>query len=332
MKRNLLFIIALAAMYVSVIAQPYPTPVEITITGTNRAIEVDGYPDEDLWNDIIPLTYDFSFQDPAPEESDLSGSLMISWSELGLLVFLDVNDDVQNYWHDGENTWMQDNCEFFVYFGEEGTWGPDAEVSAVASDSCFSQIRIQLTDEYETHVDGRYLGEWVAPPAGPADSGMLETVAIPTGFGWSVEAIMPWTLFPKKFYEPAVGMKFGIEGTLADADETQRDMQRALTNDSGQDLAYDDKKYLATGILGNITSFSNITDNFVSTVSVYPTVVDNELNLKGDVNSLTIYDVTGQTVLSFKDNNITTVDVSALQPGIYFVNLNNNTTQKIIVR
>ncbi len=331
MKKNLLLFIALIAMCVSVFAQP--TPVDVPIEGTNRTIEVDGYPDEGLWTDIIPMTYDLSFQDPPPTESDVSASLMIAWSDLGLLIFLDVTDDVENYLASGENTWMQDNTEFFFYFGEEGTWGPEAVESAVDGDSLFSQIRLQLTDDYGTNVDGRYLGNWGGPPTGPAaDSGLCEAMCVTTGFGWSVEAIFPWALFPKKFYEPAVGMKFGIESTIADADETERDFQLALTNDSGEDLAYDNKTYLATGILGEVTSLTNVQDKLVNTVSVYPTIVDKLLNFTGDVNKLTIYDVTGQTVLSFEDNNITTFDVSILQPGIYFVNLNDNTTQKIVVR
>jgi hypothetical protein len=329
MKKNLLFVITFVTMCVTVLAQP--SPMEVTIEGTNRTIEVDGYEDDDLWIDIEVLTFDYAIQGTMPGPGDCDGSLQVAWNEQGFLMMLIVTDDVGNYFAEGENSWEQDNLEIFFYFGEEGTWGPDAEITTVASDTLFTQIRMQLTDEEGTRLDGRYLGEYGGPVNGDADTGACEVLAVVTGGGWNVEAIMPWTIFGMTS-EPAEGMLFGFEAKVSDADESNRDLQISLMNDTQDDLSYDNKKYLNTGILGAVTNLSNLPSRFVNTVSVYPTLVDNELNLTGVVNSLTIYDVTGQTVLSFKDNNITTVDVSALQPGIYFVNLNNNTTQKIIIR
>lgn len=329
MKKNLLFVIALIAMCVKVFAQP--SAMEVTIEGTNMTIEVDGYDDEDLWADVEILTFDYTIEGTRPGPEDFDASLQVAWNEQGILMMLIVADDMGNWWVDGENTWTQDNLEIFFYFGEEGTWGADAEVTTVASDTLFTQIRMQLTDDEETNLDGRYLGEYGGPVNGDADTGACEALAVVTGGGWNIEAIMPWDIFGMT-YEPAEGMAFGFEAKLSDADEADRDLQISLMNDTQDDLSYDNKKYLNTGILGAVTILNNLPSNFINTVSVYPTIVDNELNLRGDVKSLTIYDVTGQTVLSFKDSNITTVDVSSLQPGIYFVNLNDKATQKIIVR
>jgi hypothetical protein len=328
MKKSLLLVIAFIAM--SAMAFSQMTARSITIAGTNRTIEIDGYDDDDLWFDCEVLPFEFSHTD-MPDPDDCSAQLQIAWNELGLLVMLIITDNQENYFAEGENAWEQDNTEFFFYFGEEGSWGPETAETAVASDSMFSQIRINLTDDYATRLDGRYLGEWGGPAPGSADTGACELLAVQTGTGWNVEGIMPWALFPKKFYEPGVGMKFGFEQTVGDADETIKDAILSLLNDSGTDDAYDNRSYINTAELGEITLLSNIPSHSVNTASVYPTIVDNELNLTGDVNSLVIYDVTGQAVLSFKDNSIKTVDVSALQPGIYFVNLNDKTTQKIIV-
>ncbi len=327
MKKNLLCVIALIAMCITLFAQP--SPMSITIAGTNMTIEVDGYEDDDIWVDAEVLSFDYTLEGTA---DDVEGALQLAWNEQGILMMLVVTDDVGNYFTEGENDWMVDCTEVFFYFGEEGTWGADAEVTAVSGDSLFSQIRMELNDLEETVLGGRYLGNWGGPELGLADSGQCEALAVVTGAGWSVEAIIPWALFPKMAYQPAEGVKFGFEAKVADADDNPRDCQISLLNDTQDDLSYDNKKYLNTAELGAVTILSNLPSHFVNTVSVYPTLVDNELNLTGDVNSLTIYDVTGQTVLSFKDNNITTVDVSALQPGIYFVNLNNNITQKIVVR
>ena len=328
MKKNLLFVIAFVAMCVTVLAQP--SPMSITIDGTTKAIEVDGFADDDLWAEVAGLSFDYSFQEPKAELYDIDATLQIAWNEVGLLIFLDITDDVENYFASGENTWMQDNAEFFFYFGEEGTWGAEAEVTTVSGDTLFSQIRLQLTDEYETTTDGRFKGQWGAAPTGSADSAEMEAMAVPSAIGWSVEVIMPWAMFDKT-YEPEEDIKFGFEVCIGDADETERDNQLSLMNDSGTDMAYDNKSYLNTAVLGEVIAVY-IPSYFVNTVTIYPTVVDNLLNLTGKVTSLTIYNVTGQSVLTVKDNNITTVDVSELQPGIYFVNLNNETTQKIIVR
>jgi hypothetical protein len=328
MKKNLLLVLALVAMCVTVYSQPGPHSV--TFTGTNEAITIDGYNDEAFWSDCDPLPFPYTYQDPRAEASDIDAAIQLAWSTAGIMIYLDITDDVENYFTEGDNTWEQDNAEFLFYFGEEGTWGADAEVTAVAGDTLFSQIRIQLTDAYETVTDGRYEGNWGAAPFGSADSGEMEAMAISTGFGWAVEVIMPWEMFALT-YQPEAGLKFGFEVAVGDADETLRDNQLSLMNDSGEDNAYDNKAYLNTGELGDLPE-SNVPSYFVNRVSVYPTLVDNLLNLTGKVNSVTIYNVTGQPVLSVKDNNITTVDVSALKAGIYFVSLNNETTQKIVVR
>jgi hypothetical protein len=328
MKKNLLLLLALVAMCVTIYAQP--SALSIDIPGTTETIVVDGFPDDALWStEIDPQPFPYTFQDPRADASDIDATIQIAWSQLGLLMYLDMTDDMENYFAEGENTWEQDNDEFFFYFGEEGTWGADAEVTTVDGDSLFSQIRIQLTDEYVTITDGRFRGQWGAAPFGPAELDSMEAVATTTGFGWAIEVIMPWNMFAMT-YAPEEGMKFGFDVCIGDADETLRDNQLSLLNDSGTDDAYENKSYLNTAILGEIPT--NITNHLVNRVSVYPTLVDNLLHVTGTVNSVSIYNVTGQPVLSIKDNNITTIDVSELKAGIYFISLNNETTQKIVVR
>jgi hypothetical protein len=327
MRKNFLLFLALFAMCATVLGQP--SDIEIEIPGTNEAIVVDGYADDDLWAEIDPQGFPYSIQDPRADPSDIDATLQIAWSPLGLLMFLDMTDDQENYFADGENTWEQDNDEFFYYFGEDGTWGADAEVTAVSGDSLFSQIRIQLTDAYESITDGRFCGNWGSAPVGSADTGAMEFMCVTTGFGWAIEVIMPWAMF--YMTNPAEeGLHFGFEVAVGDADESLRDNQLMLLNDSGEDNAWDNKSWLNTAILGALPE-SNVPNYFVNRVSVYPTLVDDVINLTGKVTSVTIYNVTGQPVLTLKENDITTVDVSELKSGIYFVTLNNEATQKIVV-
>jgi hypothetical protein len=240
MKKNLLLVIVFITTCATFLAQEYPSPMSITIAGTNKAIEVDGFADDDLWADIDILSFDYSYQDPKADLSDIDATLQIAWNEVGLLIFVDIIDDMENYFASGENTWEQDNAEFFFYFGEEGTWGADAEVTGIDNDTLFCQIRLQLTDEYETTTDGRFKGTWSAAPTGSADSAKMEAVAVPSTTGWSVEVIMPWAMFSMT-YAPEVYLKFGFEVAVGDADEGIRDNQLSLLNDSGTDEAYENK-------------------------------------------------------------------------------------------
>jgi hypothetical protein len=327
MKKNLLLLLALVAMCVTTYAQP--SALSITIPGTSDAITVDGYADDAVWVGIEPEEFPYTYQEERADPADLDATIQLAWSELGLMIFIDITDDQENYFTSGENSWEQDNCEFFYYFGEEGTWGADAEVTAVSGDSLFSQIRCQLTDEYETVTDGRFCGNWESAPFGSADTGAMEAMAVTTGFGWSLEVIFPWEMFALT-YQPEEDVKFGFDVSVGDADEALRDNQLSLLNDSKTDNAWDNKSFLNTAILGEMPT--NIANHLANRVSVYPTLVDNLLHVTGKVNSVSIYNVTGQPVLSIKDNNIATIDVSALKAGIYFISLNNETTQKIVVR
>jgi hypothetical protein len=322
MKKNLLLLLALVAMCVTIYAQPSALSVEIP--GTTETIVVDGFADDALWStEIDPQPFPYTYQEERADPADLDATIQLAWNELGLLIFIDITDDQENYFAEGENSWEQDNCEFFYYFGDEGTWGADAEVTAVAGDSLFSQIRIQMTDDYITRTDGRFRGEWVSAPFGPADLDSMEAMAVTSGFGWSLEVIFPWNMFAMT-YPAAEGLKFGFDVSVGDADEALRDNQLTLLNDSKTDNAWDNKSFLNTAELGEMPT--NITNHLVNRVSVYPTLVDNLLHVTGKVSSATIYNVTGQPVLSIKDNNIATIDVSALKAGIYFISLNNVTS------
>ena len=327
MKRNLLFVIALVAFVFNAVAQDGTdmTAATTTFYKTNQDIEVNGYSDDALWGAVDVLDVLNPKPAEASNETDFSATLQVAWKEgVGVYLYLTVIDDVESFWVDGD-TYQRDNAEFFFYWGDAGTWGPGTEVTAVDNDTLFNQLRIQLDANYATIHDGRYKGAWAGATLGSAADGNLEAVATATSSGWDIEAIFPFAMFAIK-PEIVDDLTFGFAVSLGDADEADRDFQLFLTDDSGQDLAWNNKAYLNTGVLSG--TYVNAVENVkVSNVAVYPTLVSDVLNLKGEVSNLSIYNTVGQVVLSIDDVNTSTIDVSGLQSGIYFVEVDGETTK-----
>ena len=73
-------------------------------------------------------------------------------------------------------------------------------------------------------------------------------------------------------------------------------------------------------------------DETSSKLSVYPNPVKDVLTIKGDYNSVDVYDVFGKIVLSSDAKQ--TINVSSLNSGVYMLNINTEkgtATQKITI-
>jgi hypothetical protein len=68
---------------------------------------------------------------------------------------------------------------------------------------------------------------------------------------------------------------------------------------------------------------------------MYPNPANHQLNIKGDAGMYTIHNTNGGIVMSFEHNEFSTIDVSKLNSGIYFVE-NTSTasvsTRKLIIQ
>ena len=83
---------------------------------------------------------------------------------------------------------------------------------------------------------------------------------------------------------------------------------------------YIDNVYLTTEALTTLS-----TDSFeVSEMSIYPNPANNQIKIsyKNNIESVTIYNISGQKVLASK--GLETVDVSALNTGVYFIKAISN--------
>lgn len=330
MKKSLLFVVMLAAYGIALFAQPSADkPFDVPMT--NLEVTVDGFPDEDLWSKLDVHENEFwaagAFENP-PDPSDLAVTWQLAWNDVGLLLFVKVTDDVWNPYPGEGNTYAYDNVELFLYFGDD--FGPDAEVTAVDGDEFFNQIRMQLNIDDETISDGRIMGAWGAMTLGTAPDGLEFAINNALVGEWHLEAIVPWEQLAQK-NEVAEGMTFGYELAIGDADEAERDAISVFMNDTGSDLAWNNKAYLCTATLTGVSaSVNDLSRN--AQLSVYPTLATDVLNLKGNVTSVEIYNTVGQRVLSAENLSSNQLDISSLQRGVYMVTLNNEYTQKIVVR
>lgn len=216
---------------------------------TDLPVVIDGYPDDVIWS-IAPVhenTYwaGNSYTFP-PVPSDFSVSWQLVWNETGLILFVKIKDDVWNPYPGEGNTYQYDNVEVYLYFGDD--FGPDAEVTAVDGDEYFNQIRMQLNVDDELMHDGRIKGMWDALFIGKAPEELEFRINNALIGEWHLEAIIPWELISTK-NAVQVGMQFGLEFQGSDADEDVRDAISLFMNDTGSDLAWNNKAYLCTATL-----------------------------------------------------------------------------------
>jgi hypothetical protein len=80
-----------------------------------------------------------------------------------------------------------------------------------------------------------------------------------------------------------------------------------------------------------------VNSNVLNSVSIYPNPAKNSFNIKSDginIDTITVFNLDGKTVLKSNNNTTNTVDVSSLTKGVYLVKLqsaNDQITQKLII-
>ncbi len=81
----------------------------------------------------------------------------------------------------------------------------------------------------------------------------------------------------------------------------------------------------ADGWEANYTTYAaGVEINQLTDISIYPNPANGTININGIANSdVVIYDITGKLIKEFKDLNSTTIDISDMTQGVYFLNVNN---------
>ncbi|MDD2634819.1 MAG: C10 family peptidase [Bacteroidales bacterium] len=79
------------------------------------------------------------------------------------------------------------------------------------------------------------------------------------------------------------------------------------------------------------TFTSDINDNMLDNISIYPNPANNNINITGITNSnVAIYDIYGKLIKNYDKIDSTTLDISDMSAGIYFINVSNNDDIKTI--
>lgn len=81
------------------------------------------------------------------------------------------------------------------------------------------------------------------------------------------------------------------------------------------------------------SSLVGISQNTLSNVSIYPNPVKDVLNIKGESGAISILDMNGRTIYKAEHNELSTIDLSNVNSGVYFVKVENEKgsfTEKII--
>ena len=83
------------------------------------------------------------------------------------------------------------------------------------------------------------------------------------------------------------------------------------------------------------TNTTGVIQEQKSYFTMYPNPANSQLNIKGDAGLYVIYNIHGKSVIEFQHNNISQVNVSALNNGVYFVkntSLSSAEVRKLIIK
>ena len=90
----------------------------------------------------------------------------------------------------------------------------------------------------------------------------------------------------------------------------------------------------AVGVIHDIEHFPNppqgVEENDDMTISVYPNPAHDKLFVNAaNIQSVELYNISGQLMISSTENEI---NVSDLNPGMYFIRVNNIFTERVIIK
>jgi hypothetical protein len=314
----------------------------LTIPMISEAVVVDGEATEAFWGRIEATVFDTALVTTngnliAPDnDTDFSGNFKMCWDENNIYLLVTMKDQaiIQGV------TTESDNIELF--FNVDTTQhGRDGYNNLTAS-----QVRMNVMN-----TDNLLTGGGYAITAG--DMTNFKYITKVTTDGYVVEAQIPWVLVvPDAAVIPhpftiAEGSIIEFEIQPADADDPDRlvsDKSRIresiLTWNGKNPNAWKDVDLLGNLILGGTISGLNSAPLIEKNrVVVYPSFTNTLLNIRiedaSKVKTIAILNFAGQSITEFAPNdNLTNVDVTNFNKGIYFVKVVGNngsiTTQKII--
>jgi len=346
MKKHLFFL-TFVLIAATVISQE-TRQLEWQVLKTDGTINVDGFmSDDEPWGDGVTNLIDQFIPLPAPDPADFDGgTATLLWNDDGLYMYVEIKDnevvpfpvgeDIRDHW------WFYDFIEIYLVRGGDPQYGDSIRTSEGVYTVGTYNCAINAMTSDSTGSDCKNEGQWNYFDF--YGKGM-EVGWQQTAVGYNAEIFFPWSIFQldgsnELVPEAAEGAIYGFDFRTNDSDNGEGNNNKHVAmwnNDSGDDNVWNYINYFGTIKL--VTELSGINEDYAKTVlNVYPNPVNDVLNIQAkEMQKLSIMNIVGQQVLSMNNvNDQVSIDVSQLNPGIYFVIIENKKgikgTQRIVVK
>lgn len=318
--RKKLHYFVLLAIFTGNIAYSQYVEDTLTVNRTEEAPFIDGSISEFEWDteefDTIQAWGTDENELPHfPEEWDCFARYKMLWDEeyiyfLGVIVD-DFVADKASLVSAVAPTWETDSWEFYIA----------PTLSKLASMEEMTQIRWSYANVNSEDASAGVVNGWSSGGFTVDDFGYA--VRSLTEEGWILEASFELAPFAEKTEEGVLteGSLIGWQITVSDNDgEEFRDWIGSWIADTQWDQA---------DTLGILKLGSELTGSTIETgktqaaeiIGIYPNPVDKEFHIKGNARVESIDVINSVGALVFRSTNVKNrIDVSDLQPGLYFVN------------
>jgi len=348
MRKNLL-LIAFVLFATGVFSQTETRQLNWDVNKTDGEMVINGLEDaSEPWSNMEATEVKQWIADKIPTSpSDFDGgTLKLTWNDDGLYMFAVGVDDVRYPFPTGEdvrtNWWLYDCINFFIVRGGDPQYGDSIRTKDGVFTTGTYNCAINVFSTDSVGDDNKCEGQWAYFDW--FGKGM-EVAWQEKSDGYVAEIFVPWSVLRldgsfEEIKPAAEGQEYGFEFRFVDNDppglENDYKYGTFWNNDSGDDAVWD-----FINSFGKITlkGISGVSEKYADVaVTTYPNPVNNVLNVSAkNMNTLSIMNLVGQQVLVMNDvNDQVSVDVSNMNPGIYFVVITNNKgekgTQKIIIK
>ncbi len=336
MKKQLLFAmlgLAIAGMGNKTIAQDWSQNAS-SIKKTDAAITVDGVADEDVWGTAAenPIDRVFSGETAITGASDLSGYWKGVWNDDGIYLFVSVTDDIHYTDADFGQTWEKDKVEVYFDMNLDNLQDGAGAGGGYSADA--------------TTNNGHYQD---APDANDGDYAWKDasTVTILVdGTNYTYEEFFAWDDLidaDGNAIAPANGTVMGFDVYICDNDGPDGHggvaRQRLVwSNDNANTdaslVAGENWTSMDNAGLLTLSDAVGVHSAPEATISVYPNPANGGKLTLTNLNAanVNLYNAVGQCVVNQAvTSKVTTIDVSELPAGVYFVKA-GDAAKKVVIR
>jgi hypothetical protein len=275
-----------------------------------------------IWDDVeMTMVENFASTDVAEDLDPESyhGEFRAMWDDANLYMVMDIKDiDPHPYPESGAQSWMNDGCEIFLQYDS------------------LHEVGSSVNNAGDSYQQYRYNYERVGSdgPSVLASEFPVYYVQALYNQDYAFLVIIPWARIRANNDNTDSATVAGIVAEDIDTGkivslelsvmEAQEDNGRLgcmqWSNTMGTDEPYTNSTvwgYMKL-IWGDLASGISTTTLAKDEFKIYPTFVDDMLNLVNAEGKLEIFDITGQLIRTINANE-TRVNVSSMKPGIYIV-------------